>query len=126
MPPRWAKKILLEAQSSGQPILVFEISDNSFPIWANFLALPINFIMCLFVTPLVRPMTWQQLLFTYLIPINPLAFAWDGAVYNARTYTLADLDELLQNLPSDNYQWEKGVIPTKKAKMLYLWGQPNT
>lgn len=125
MPPELARKILHDAQKSAQPILIFEISDNSYPIWANFLALPINFIMCLLVTPLVRPMTWQQLVFTYPIPLIPLAFAWDGAISNARTYTLADLDGLLEDLPGANYRWEKGVIPTQKAKMLYLWGQPD-
>lgn len=126
MPPQLAKRILLDAENSRQPILIFEISDNSFPVWANFIAIPINFIMCLFVTPLVRPMTWQQLVFTYPIPIIPLAFAWDGAISNARTYTLKDMDILLEGLGEKGYEWEKGLIPTSKAKMLYLWGRPSS
>ena len=124
MPPPIAKGILKNAQESGQPICIFEISDNAFPIWANFLALPINFVMCLFVTPLVRPMSWQQLVFTYLIPILPLAFAWDGAVSNARTYTLNDLDELIADLPAANYHWGKGKIKSKQGHMLFLTGRP--
>ncbi len=126
MPPLLAKRILAYAEKSRQPILIFEISDNSVPVWANFIAIPINFIMCLFVTPFVRPMSWQQLVFTYPIPIIPIAFAWDGAVSNARTYTLKDMDELLEGLGKEGYHWEKDLISSPKAKMLYLWGRPTS
>lgn len=118
-----AKKILASAVTSRQPICVFEISDNSFPALISWIALPINFIMCLFITPFVKPLTWQQLVFTYLIPIIPIFFAWDGAVSNLRTYTLSDLDTLLKDVPSENYKWEKGIIKGK-SKKLYLLGTP--
>lgn len=118
-----AKKILASAVTSRQPICVFEISDNSFPAFISWIALPINFIMCLFITPFVKPLTWQQLVFTYLIPIIPIFFAWDGAVSNLRTYTLSDLDNLLKDVPSENYKWEKGIIKGK-SKKLYLLGTP--
>ena len=123
MKPMIARKILESAQKSRQPICIFEISDNSFPIFLWWVALPINFILTLFITPIVRPMTWQQIVFSYIIPIIPLCFAWDGAVSNARTYTLSDMDELLKDLESDDYHWEKGSFEgiTKK---LYLLGLP--
>ena len=108
-----AKKILNSAVKSRQPICIFEISDNSFPLIISWIALPINFITCLFITPFVKPLTWQQLVFTYLIPIIPLFFAWDGAVSNLRTYTLNDLDTLLEGVSSENYRWEKGIIKAK-------------
>jgi hypothetical protein len=78
----------------------------------------------LFITPVVRPLTWQQLVFTYIIPIIPLCFAWDGAVSNARTYTLNDIDELLKDIEADDYKWEKGKIKGKTTK-LYLLGLPT-
>ncbi len=52
-------------------------------------------------------MTVRQLVFTYIVPIIPLCFAWDGAVSYARTYTLDDLDELLSGLRSEDYRWEE-------------------
>ncbi len=119
--PAQAKSVLKSAKDSGHPILIFEISDNSFPKMLWWTAIPINILMALFITPMVRPMTWQQLLFTYLIPIIPLCFAWDGAVSNARTYTLEDMDTLLEGLESPQYQWEKGMIKGK-SKNLYLLG----
>jgi hypothetical protein len=123
MNPSIAKKILFSAQESSQPICIFEISDNSMPIFLWWVVIPVNFLMCLFITPMVRPMSWQQIVFTYLIPIIPLFFAWDGAVSNARTYTLNDLDELLSDIDNEGYIWKKGVIKGKSSK-LYLIGTP--
>ncbi|WP_373520820.1 hypothetical protein [Aquiflexum sp.] len=98
MKPSVARQILKNAKESNQPILIFEISDNAPPIFLWWLAIPFAFITTLFVTPMVRPITWQQLVFTYLIPILPSFIAWDGAVSNARTYTLEDMDILIEGL----------------------------
>ncbi len=124
MKPIVARQILQNAKESNQPILIFEISDNGHPIFLWWLAIPFAFITTLFVTPMVRPMTWQQLVFTYLIPILPLFIAWDGAVSNARTYTLEDMDILIQGLSDENYQWEKGKIKGKGGNKVYLLGKP--
>ncbi len=122
--PEDASAVLKTAKTSGQPLLVFEISDNSFPKALWWTAIPINFLMAFFITPLVRPMSWQQLLFSYLIPIIPLCFAWDGAVSNARTYTLEDLDKLLLSAEGESYNWDKGIIKSK-SKNLFLIGLPS-
>lgn len=125
MKPAHARIILKNAMEVRQPICILEISDNSYPKALWWLAIPFNFFTCLLITPFVKPLTWQQLVFTYLIPIIPLCFAWDGAVSNARTYTLDDMDLLLEGLHSKNYRWEKGII-SGRSKMLYLLGLPNT
>lgn len=125
MPPQVAVNILADAQKHRQPILIYEISDNAPPIWLWWLAIPFAFIATLFITPLVRPMTWQQLVFTYLIPILPLFIAWDGAVSNARTYTLSDWDKLLSQLPENStYKWEKNTLEGKVGNKTYLKGFP--
>ncbi|WP_437629971.1 hypothetical protein [Sorangium sp. So ce854] len=124
MRPEAARKILESAQRSRQPICIFEISDNSAPRFLWWMALPVGFVICLLITPLARPLTARQLVFTYLVPIIPLCFAWDGAASNARTYTLTDLDELLEGLGGEGYRWEKGVIRGRGTK-LYLLGLPT-
>ncbi|WP_421876406.1 hypothetical protein [Marinoscillum sp.] len=125
MRPEGLKDILANAQEANQPFLGYEISDNSFPKAIWWIAFPINIISVLLVTPLVRPMTWQQLVFTYLIPILPLLIAWDGAVSNARTYTLKDMDLILSDLPKTGYLWETGAMEGKGGKKLYLKGIPS-
>ena len=124
MKPGTARQILINAKESKVPICIYEISDNRFPTFLWWTTIPIIFLMALVVTPFVKPLTWKQLVFTYLIPIIPLFFAWDGAVSNVRTYTLADLDILLEGLESEDYKWEKGRI-TKKTNKLYLLGIPT-
>lgn len=123
MTPENAKAILKAARDNKDTLLIYEISDNRHPLIANVFTFIFNFINSFFITPFVRPMSWQQLVFTYLIPILPLGFAWDGAVSNARTYTLNDLDELLNGLEQDGYQWEKGIVDGKLPSM-YLIGKP--
>lgn len=125
MPPERLKDILSNAQESKQPFLGYEISDNSFPKWIWWIAFPINILTVLLVTPMVRPMTWQQLVFTYLIPVLPILIAWDGAVSNARTYTLNDMEFVLSDLPASNYKWETGSLEGKGGKKLYLKGMPS-
>ncbi len=124
MRPEIARKILKNAMDNRQPFLAFEISDNSFPKAIWWIAFPINFISSLFVSAFARPYSIQQFIFTYIIPIIPITFAWDGAVSNARTYTLDDLDILLEGLESDQYSWEKGVIKGK-SKKIFLFGMPK-
>lgn len=126
MPPSVARQILADAQEAKQPIVVFEISDNSQPAVIWWLAIPFAFITTFFVTPLVRPFTFSQFVFTYIIPILPLLIAWDGAVSNARTYTLADMQAVLENLKTPDFHWEMGTIKGKGSNMLYLLGWPNT
>lgn len=125
MPPNIAKQILAQAKNERQPILIFEISDNGAPKLLWWLALPFAFLAVFFVTPRIRPLTWQQLVFTYLIPILPLFIAWDGAVSNARTYTIDDLDILLENLYTGHYNWEKGKIKGRGGNKIYLLGKPT-
>lgn len=124
MNPDTARQILINAIESKESICIYEISDNSHPTFLWWMAIPIIFIMALVITPFVKPLTWKQLIFTYLIPIIPLCFAWDGAVSNVRTYNLEDLDILLEGLESENYKWEKGKITTK-ANKIYLLGIPT-
>ncbi|MCB0477216.1 MAG: hypothetical protein KDC84_03580 [Crocinitomicaceae bacterium] len=118
-----AKAILKDAKDQKQPILIFEISDNSSPKFLWWIAFPINIFVVLLLTPMIKPFTKEQLIFTYLIPILPIAIAWDGAVSNARTYSQHDLDLLTKDLQSDDYIWEKGIVKGKGNK-LWLVGKP--
>lgn len=131
MPPKKAKAILESAQRANQPLLVYEMGENNIPLLVWWLLLPISLailiIMVLFMTPFVKPLTWRQIVFTYLIPIIPMCYAWDGQASLPRMYTLKDLDELLEGLGSESYTWEKGYAKKKNGKKqgTYLLGLPN-
>ena len=131
MPPKKARAILESAQRTNQPLLIYEMGVNNIPLLIWWLFLPISLIiliiMVLFMTPFVKPLTWRQIVFTYLIPIIPVCYAWDGQASLPRMYTLKDLDVLLEGLGSDNYTWEKGYAKKKNGKKqgTYLLGLPN-
>ncbi len=123
--PQVAQKVLADAVQHKQPLLVYEISDNSFPKWLLWLAFPINILTVLIITLTVRPLSVGQIIFTYIIPVLPIIIAWDGAVSNARTYTLDDLTLLLNDIDSTDYTWEKDTIAGKGGRKLYLLGRPH-
>ena len=129
MNPEQAKAILSAAMAAGDPILIYEISDNSFPpkylkyLW--WIALPLNLVFGFFVAAIVRPMTFHHFFFSFILPIIPFCFAWDGAVSNIRTYTESDLQELLSDLQSEDYKWSIRKIDAKPSKHLCLVGMPS-
>lgn len=123
MKPNLAKSILREAQRKEQPICIMEI-NKKFPITLWWLFIPLSAILCLFITPAVRPLTIKQIIFTYLIPIIPICFAWDAVITSGRIYRMDDLNTLLEGLKNDNYTWEKGIIKGSSEK-IYLLGYPN-
>ena len=124
MKPDIARKILKDARDRQVPICIYEISDNGFPTFLWWATLPILFLMALFITPFVMPLTWKQIVFTYIIPIIPFVFAWDGSVSNARTYNLKDLNILLNGLGGEDYIWEMGKI-SERGNKVYLLGVPK-
>ena len=120
MPPTQARSIVKSAFDTQQPFLIYEMAENKMPLITWIIMLPISMvimiIMVLFMTPFVKPLTWQQLVFTYLIPIIPILYAWDGQASMPRMYSMKDMDELLEGLSSDHYSWTKEPALDAKGK----------
>lgn len=133
MTPTHAKHILRSAYENQQPILIYEMGENMMPLVLWWLQLPIQLLLvglsCLFLTPLARPLTLRQIVFTYLIPIIPLVYAWDGAASMPRTYTFDDVNEMLdaEGLRDSSYQWEIAHAKRSNGKKLgyYVLGLPQ-
>ncbi|MEP2056491.1 MAG: hypothetical protein ABJJ05_01710, partial [Maribacter litoralis] len=100
MPPTKAKEILKSAQDNKQPLLIYEMAQNTIPLIMWWVLLPISlvilFVMALLMTPFSKPLTGKQLLFTYIIPIIPICYAWDGQASMPRTYTFTDIELMLK------------------------------
>ncbi len=123
--PADARRILSNAAQQRQALCIFEATSRT-PL-AVVLALLIP-VLVLVLTPKVRPLTWFQLVFTYLLPVLPLLIFWDGLVSQLRTYTVKELDELARPLHSPHYHWDSGWIevPGKPLRVPYLIGHPLT
>jgi len=131
MNPTVALKILMHAQESKEPILIYEIAKNTIPLLIWSLLLPVSLVililMTLFMTPFVRPLSFSQILFTYLIPIIPIVYAWDGQASLMRTYTFKDIEQLLGNKDKPDYKWKIGDAKKANGKKAgyYIMGYPQ-
>ena len=131
MHPKTARAILESAAQNKQPLLIYELAQNNIPTLLWWLLLPLSlvilFLMTWVMTPFVRPLTWKQLLFTYLIPVIPIVYAWDGQASLMRTYTFKDLESLLPAQKQNGYSWKMQEVRKANGKSAgyYLFGAPE-
>ncbi len=124
--PEEAIAILADAVARRAPIAVFESTRRSALNVA--LAATLGPLGLVAGVPWVRPFRWTHVLWTYVLPIAPLVYAWDGAVSNARTYTVEELRWLAARADRHGaYDWEAGeiVVPKAPAPVTYLVGCPR-
>lgn len=121
MPADSARNILRTAQAQGDTILIYEMAENKIPLLLWWLFLPIGlcivFLMALILTPFAKGVTLSQIFFTYIIPIIPMCYAWDGQASMPRIYSPADIDKLLEEIGSkEGYEWEFRAAKNRKGK----------
>lgn len=122
--PPQAAAILRDAWTRDRGIGVFEITERSLAGLAPLLAAPL---LALLLAPFMQPFSWTRLALTYLVPVVPALYTFDGVVSNLRTYTQGELHAMIRPLQRDGYRWEIGearhpVLPTKVS---YLLGLPQ-
>lgn len=131
MNPATAKEILLSAQRNEQGIIIYEIAKNNIPVLLWWILLPLSlvilFVMTLFMTPFVKGLSIKQLFFTYIIPIIPIVYAWDGQASIMRTYTFDDIRSLLGKQENKDYIWEIAEAKKSNGKSAgyYVFGCPQ-
>jgi hypothetical protein len=115
-----AKQILQNAVDANSSIAIFEAQERSVP---SILAMLISPLSVLLTTPFIRPFTIGRILFTYLIPVVPLFVLWDGVVSSLRTYSVREMNALVEGLNgAESYDWEIGKVRSGPGVMLYLLG----
>jgi hypothetical protein len=124
--PSQAKLILADAVRKRQPIAVFEPLERT----ARMVALVglMSFLRGFTHTARVGRLTFQRFAVTYLLPLAPAIFAWDGSVSAMRTYTADELLALARSISIDGYEWEAGRFdvggPYGLMPTTYLFGRP--
>ncbi len=123
--PAVARAILADAVGQGQGIGVFEISRRA-PREIAVIAL--TWLAVLLFVPFIRPLRWSRLAWTYLPPVLPIVGLFDGIVSCLRTYSPAELRELLRGLDTPNtYDWQIGETRSRWSPLVvtYLVGVPK-
>jgi len=130
--PTIAKDLLRSAEQHGESILIYELAKNNIPVLLWWLLLPLSLsiliLMTLIMTPFVKGLSFTQVVFTYVIPIIPLVYAWDGQASLMRTYTFKDIEQLLGERANPQYVWEISDAQKTNGKTAgyYIWGYPKT
>jgi hypothetical protein len=122
--PEHARAILATAARRGEAIGIFEFTERSLVSCAVAIVVPFAMLLT---TAFMRPITWQRLLFTYVLPIVPLCNLWDGVISSLRTYSPGDLAALVEGLQVDGYIWEIDQLPSEGTAppITYLLGYPE-
>jgi len=125
--PEEARLVLLDAVRKKAAIVVFEPLERT-ARFAGLLGL-MSFLLSFTRTPAVGKLTAARFFFTYLLPIAPAVFAWDGMVSALRSYTPDELHALAMSTEDRNYRWESGRFdvsgPYGPMPTVYLIGVPS-
>jgi hypothetical protein len=122
--PATARRIFQDAVDKGRGIGAFEFTERALGMLVPVLLVPL---IALGMTPFVRPFNWTRLLLTYALPIVPLAYGFDAAVSNLRTYTPDELRRLTDGLSGPRYTWDIGQArhPSLPTRITYIVGYPS-
>ncbi|MDP9349969.1 MAG: class I SAM-dependent methyltransferase [Chloroflexota bacterium] len=120
-----ARAVLRNAMETRRGIGVFEATHRS-P--GAILAMTVQPLFVLVLTPFIRPFRWSRLLLTYLVPVVPAVVLFDGVVSSLRTYTSTELQELTAEIGNEGYVWEMGELAVRRSPIpiTYLIGYPVT
>lgn len=121
--PELVRLILQDAVDRHCPIGIFDMTPRTPP--PTSMLLLGNPLVQLLATPFVRPFRWSTLLWTYVVPVAPLALAWDALVSGLRLYPVRQLQEIVQALPPNDYVWEIGAERFPRS-ITYLIGCPQS
>jgi hypothetical protein len=125
--PDEARRVLTDAVQKQVPIAVFEPLERTLRMLA--LIGVMSFVRGFTHTPSVGRLTAGRFVLTYLCPLAPLVFAWDGAVSVMRSYTPAELLEIARSVPGADYNWKTGRFevsgPYGPMPTTYILGFPQ-
>lgn len=121
--PDDSRQILQNAVDAGSAIVIIEGQERSL---ASIVAMLFSPISVFLTTPFIRPFKIGRIIFTYLIPIVPIAVLWDGIVSALRTYSVGEMQNLVARIErKDTFVWEVGRLKSGPAYVLYLLGYPK-
>jgi len=125
--PDLARKILQNAVDTKNPIAIFEATERSF---YNLVFFPLIFgFLAPIISPIVTPFfSLTRIFWTNVIPVMMPVLFWDSLVSCLRTYSQAELHELVSSLNNcDSFTWEIGTVKgwLFLPNMLYCIGYPK-
>ena len=119
--PEEARAILKDAFDQRQGIGIFEGAKCDPRTLAAMFVVPL---LALRFTLRIRPFRWARIFWTYCVPVIPFTLWLDGLLSCLRSYSQADMWELIEGLTAENYAWEIGEERRGFVSVRYLVGCP--
>jgi len=122
--PSEARALLQDAVDNQQGVGIFELPRRSLLTVLLVFLVPI---VALTVVLFIRPFRLSRLIWTYLIPVNPVVLVFDGIVSCLRAYSVDELSDLTRGLSASGYTWEIGEERRclTSVPVTYLIGYPT-
>ena len=76
-------------------------------------------------TPFIKPARPLRYVLTYVLPVVPLVYVWDGVVSHLHTYSCDELKTMTHDLQDSSYSWEIGRLPSRFFPVTCLLGYPS-
>jgi hypothetical protein len=106
--------LLSKAVEENRPLFIAEFTERSSK---RVLGMLFSFIAVWVHSPSVKPFTFTRFLFTYLLPVVPLIYLWDGAVSHLRSFSDQELEQFCTKHSTDHYQLCSFSIPNHTQGM---------
>jgi hypothetical protein len=101
------KTLLQTAAAYKRPVAFFDYSRRNLP--AEILPLLLVPFLVFLAAPLIRPFSWRQLFFIYIIPAIPFLVMADGFISRLRSYNCPELHDMIESLGDmPDYQLQSG------------------
>jgi len=120
--PAEARSILKDAFDQRQGVAIFEGAKCDYRTLAAVFAVPL---LSLKLAPRIQPFRWARIFWTYCLPVIPLTLWFDGLLSCLRSYSQADMRDLVEGLTDENYGWEIGEERRGWVSVRYLIGCPS-
>ena len=124
--PPQVQKVLSDAVRKRAPIAVFEPLERTLPMAALVGAM--SFLRGWTHTHRVGRLTLPRFAVTYIVPLAPLMFAWDGMISCLRSYKADELIAIARQVEAPEYTWEAGSFyvsgPFGRMPTTFLIGRP--
>jgi hypothetical protein len=121
--PDEARRVLGNAVEGKQGIGIFEAARRAPRTMLTICFVPV---IALFLAPSIRPFRWSRLFWTYLLPVVPFVLWYDGIVSCLRAYSHRELQAMMRDIATDDYEWYVGDEQSGWLPITYLFGCPRT
>jgi hypothetical protein len=120
--PPEARAMLEDAFRQREGIAIFEAARRDAATMALLVGVPF---LAWRTAAAARPVRWNRLFWTCIVPLVPLLLWIDGILSCLRSYSLDDMRELTAGLEAADYAWQIGEETSGRVAIRYLIGTPK-